>query len=155
MADQTPPRFGRTPWDVLLELTRRRSFLVWACLVGWGALAAAVAAWHYNLLPTRGTSTAGSSDYLHWSIARLQADESSKCRFASLSAQNSSGATEVEVHDEAPDQIFVVGVDGPFVSAIGWAGTLSLLFVAGPEQTKTHNKQAQLRKLLSSHLRSP
>ena len=159
MPDQVPPKFGRTPWDVLLILLGKRSILVWACLVGWGALAAGVFSWYHNALPLRGESKAAprelSSYQLHWSIYPVSADRS-QCHFASMSAQTSSGSKGKEEHDDAASEVFVVGVDEPFVSAIGCAGLpntpLSVVFVAGPEQTATQNKQRQLRKLLDAHL---
>ena len=158
MTDQPSPKHGRTPWDVLLELSRRRSYLIWACLVGWGLLAAASLAWYHDVLPKRGaTKPIGqdASQYLHWSFEPTPATRE-QCSAAALRVQTNAGANATELHDREPTETVMVGVHGPIVSAVGCAGfgnsPLSLVLVAAPDQTSAQNKELLLRKLLDSEL---
>ena len=152
-----PSPHGRTSWDVLLELTRRRSFLVWACLVGWGLLAATSFAWYQGLLPMRATKAAGdaASQYLHWSFESTSATRE-RCSAAAMHVQAGAGANATEAYDRDPSEALVVGVHGSVVTAIGCAGfpgaPQSLVLVAAPEQTSAQNKEALLRKLLNAEL---
>jgi hypothetical protein len=152
-----PSPHGRTPWDVLLELSRRRSILLWACLVGWVLLAAASFAWYHGLLPTRGakaTAEAGSQ-YLHWSFGPASSSRE-RCSAAAMRVQASAGASATETHDRDPTETLVVGVHGSTVTAVGCAGypatPQSLVLVAAPEQTLAQNKEVLLRKLLDTEL---
>lgn len=158
MADQPSPPHGRTPWDVLHELSRRRSFLVLSCLVGWGLLVAVSLAWYHDVLPKRGASKANgqeTSQYLHWSFEQTPATRE-QCSAAALRVQTSAGASPTEMHDREPAEAVMVGVHGPIVSAVGCAGfggsPQSLVIVAAPDQSSAQNKEVMLRKLLDSEL---
>jgi hypothetical protein len=148
---------GRTQWDVLLELSRRRSFLVWACVIGWGILAAASAAWYYDILPSRGTKASPNqaSQHLHWSFQPTSASREA-CSAAAMRVQSSAGANATETWDQEPSETVVVGVHGSSVTAVGCAGfpvsPQSLVLVAAPEQTQAQNKEVLLRKLLQAEL---
>ena len=156
MSNQESPKFGRTPWDVLLELSGRRSFLIWACLIGWGSVAAGVLGWYHGALPHRGGS-ATPSYHLHWSIHPTSADQR-HCSVAARSVQSGTAAKETEEHINL-GEAFILGIDAPYVSAVGCTGpaggTLSMVFVAGPTQTGTQNKERSLRKLLDAELPRP
>ena len=149
-----PSPHGRTQWDVLIELSRRRSVLVWACIVGWALLAGASLAWYYGLLPMRGAKVA-DSQYLHWSFEPTAASHE-RCSAASMRVQTGAGASATEAHDRGPTEALVVGVHGSIVTAVGCAGypgnSQSLVLVAAPEQTMAQNKEALLRKLLNAEL---
>ena len=153
-----PSPHGRTPWDVLLELSKRRSFLVWACLVGWALMAAGSFAWYRDLLPARGlrNSANAASPYLHWSFQAAASATRGLCSSAALRAQTEAGATETETHESDPTEVLVVGVHGATVTAIGCIGLpsapVSLVIVAAPEQTQGQNKEALLRKLFDAEL---
>ena len=148
-----PSPHGRTQWDVLIELSRRRSVLVWACIVGWALLAGASFAWYHGLLPIRGGQP--GSQYLHWSFEPTAASHE-RCSAASMRVQAGAGASATEAHDRGPTEALVVGVHGPIVTAVGCAGypgnSQSLVLVAAPEQTMAQNKEALLRKLLNAEL---
>jgi hypothetical protein len=153
-----PSPHGRTPWDVLLELSRRRSFVVWACVVGWAILVAVSFAWYRDLLPAHGAKSSenSGSQYLHWSFQAAASATRDLCSSAALRAQTGAGANATETHDSDPTEVLVVGVHGSAVTATGCVGfpstPLSLVVVAAPEQTQGQNKEALLRKLFNAEL---
>jgi hypothetical protein len=159
MSDKEPSKFGRTPWDVLLELSGRRSFLVWACLIGWGIVIAGAVGWYHNALPVRDASKStmqtAPSYYLHWSIHATSADHE-RCSAAARSVQSTSGTEATEDHTSGTSEAFIVGVNASFISAVGCAGLasapLSIVFVAGPDQTGTQKRERLLRRLLDAAL---
>ena len=162
MSKRESPKFGRTPWDVLLEFSRRRSFLVWACLIGWGVVIATALAWYHGALPVREASKAKQqgecSRYLHWSFAATTASHE-QCSSASLRVHGSAGTKATEMHTRDPSEAVILGVADSFVSAVGCAGfaggPLSFVIVAGPDQTGTQIKETMLRKLLDAELPRP
>lgn len=159
MSNQDPPKVGRTQWDLLYEFSQRRSFFVWASFIGWAIVISGAVAWYHDELPVRGGSKhegiPESSQYLHWSFESTTANHD-KCSAASLQVHQTAKANATEMWNRDPAEAVIVGVYDSFVTAVGCTGfstsPLSIVIVAGPDQTEAQNKEAMLRKLLNSEL---
>jgi|SRR6266850_2719445 len=161
MSEQTPHKFGRTPWDLLLTLTRNRSVLLWTWALAWGLLVLFALAWYHDVLPKRSTATTGSpqdgSHYAHWWLDPSPATLD-QCTNASLKIHTNAGANPVESTDRDQQTTGTTGVYGSIVAVIGCVRmntkAASFVFVAGPEQSAAKNKAALLRTMLTSELRA-
>ena len=161
MPEQSAKDFGRTPWDVLLTLTRSRSFLLWTWALAWLLVAGLVTAWYQGVLPGRkgaGVELAqGGSHYAHWWFDPTSASIQ-QCTDASLRVHNSTGAKPIEDADRDDQTTGTTGVYGPIVAVIGCVRMVnesaSFVFVAGPDQSDAKNRAALLRTLLSAQLKT-
>jgi hypothetical protein len=165
----TPPQkpTGRTPWDVVSEVISRRSVIVWLAIIPWVAIATAIYSWtsgairiganqHSSAAPSPSLSTA-NSPFLHW--WQLTTTKSlSECKLLTRDVYDLVGHDILETHDfdSESNSVGQTAVWGSVTSSIVCTpigNRVSILIAAaGPDQSITKNRAANLRDVVRTKL---
>lgn len=160
MPTSKPNPTGRTPWDLASELLARRSILIAVAIVGWALLAGLGYLWtagKLGLVVTAGTNNQSQgSPYLHWWTFPTSMPLA-QCEAFTRQVYELTSTAVTESPDIDATSIGQIGVAGPVTSAIVCVRTgdktVVLLTAAGPDQTVTKNRAAQLRDAVRMKLR--